>query len=158
MKWGVGDNPEMGDAVKVTVLASGFDLTLSDMDSAPNAGSGEPWIFHAEEEKAASVASQPSIPKDVKDMMTEMYGAEKLAQQTRDAARNKYAVLHPDQFDDHDVIAAFERTPTFNRSPKFNEELKRLNRADTRAAEPHNPQPRREDTANQPGDGAKIVF
>ncbi len=30
VKWGIGDNPEMGDKVKITVLASGFDMTLKE--------------------------------------------------------------------------------------------------------------------------------
>ena len=28
MKWGIGDDPSMGDKVKITVLASGFDVTI----------------------------------------------------------------------------------------------------------------------------------
>ena len=28
VKWGIADNPELGDKLKVTILASGFDLTL----------------------------------------------------------------------------------------------------------------------------------
>ena len=38
----------------------------------------------------------------------------------------KYAVLTPDQFDDYEVIAKIENSPTFTRSPRFNEELKKI--------------------------------
>ena len=41
-------------------------------------------------------------------------------------AKMKYAVLKPSQFDDHDVIALIESTPTYNRAPRFNDELRKI--------------------------------
>ena len=38
----------------------------------------------------------------------------------------KYAVLKPSQFDNHEIIAMIESVPTFNRDPRFNDELQRL--------------------------------
>ncbi len=130
VKWGIGDNPEMGDAVKVTILASGFDVTLVENNQGG-------IVFHADNDE-----KKPKIPTQktdkTKEMMEEMYGAEKLAKQVRDAAKVKYAVLTPDQFDDHEVIAIIERTPTFNRDPRFNEELRKLANAGAAMA-PHTP-------------------
>ena len=40
----------------------------------------------------------------------------------------KYAVLKPDQFDDHEVIALIESVPTYNREPRFNETLNDLSK------------------------------
>lgn len=119
VKWGVGDDPSMGDKVKVTVLASGFDVTLRE-------GGGP------DEKKETIVFSSDSRQeeKERKDISTEriaeVYGSEKVMKQRRSAARVKYAVLTPDQFDDHDVIALIESVPTFNRDTRFSDDLKKL--------------------------------
>ena len=36
VKWGIADNPELGDKVKITVLASGFDVTLREANRGEN--------------------------------------------------------------------------------------------------------------------------
>lgn len=127
VKWGIGDNPEMGDAVKVTVLASGFNVTLVE-GSNDSKGDGKGIVFEASEEEPA----EAPLKDNSQEIMVEMYGADKLAQQIREAAKVKYAVLTPEQFDDHEVIAMLERTPTFNRDPRFNEELRKIGRENPR--------------------------
>ena len=129
VKWGVADDPTLGDKVRVTVLASGFDVTLRE---------------DKEEEKVIIFESeQPN--KDERDTkaknidsgrIAEIYGTDKVKQQRRNAARMKYAVLTPDQFDDHQVVAMFENSPTFTRAPRFNEELKKLSETHTTDAIP----------------------
>ncbi|MDE6011099.1 MAG: hypothetical protein K2F87_06630, partial [Muribaculaceae bacterium] len=66
--------------------------------------------------------------EESKNRLKEIYGEDKLTKQSRDAAKLKYAVLLPSQFDDHEIITLLERTPTYNRDPKFNEEISRLGR------------------------------
>lgn len=132
VKWGIGDNPEMEDRVKVTVLASGFDVTLVGADdtrrgAAVNDEDPGPLIFEADEDKEhVHEDSGHAASGGTKEIMAEMYGIEKLSQQIRDAAKLKYAVLTPDQFDNHDIITLLERTPTFNRQPGFNDQLKQI--------------------------------
>lgn len=131
VKWGIGDNPDMEDKVKVTVLASGFDVTLVGADDNRNAaaatGNHGPVIFEADDDKdPTQEESTHAASGGTKEIMAEMYGIEKLSQQIRDAAKLKYAVLTPDQFDNHDIITLLERTPTFNRQPGFNEQLKQI--------------------------------
>ena len=60
------------------------------------------------------------------ERIAEVYGTDKLSKQRRTTARLKYAVLKPSQFDDHEVIALIESVPTYNREPRFNDELKRI--------------------------------
>ena len=55
-----------------------------------------------------------------------MYGSDKVIKQRRNTARMKYAVLTPSQLDDHEVIAMIESVPTYNREPRFNDELKKI--------------------------------
>ena len=123
VKWGIRDDPSMGDKMKVTVLASGFDVTIRETPSSKQ----------KEKENETIVFTPPKSPEEEKqrkeqstERIAEVYGTDKVKQQRRNTARLKYAVLTPDQFDDHEVIALIESVPAFNRDPHFQEELKKL--------------------------------
>ena len=127
VKWGIADDPTLGDKVKFTILASGFDVVIREGDDKNDSikfeGSKDP-----DKVSPASGSDQERI-KDV-------YGTDKLLKQLQDTAKVKYAVLTPDQFDNPEVITTFESTPAFNRSPKFNESLKQLSKTDESEAKP----------------------
>ncbi len=120
VKWGIADNPELGDKVKITVLASGFDVTLREGKKL-EAGPGpidmcdDPW-GDPDTDKTEEKAQK-------KDAMEEMYGKDVLRQKQRNADRQRYVVLQPDQYDDHEIIALMERTPTFNRDSRFRDQI-----------------------------------
>lgn len=118
VKWGIGDDPEMGDRVKITILASGFDVTLVEKSS----GSGKSIVFESKTEQEKIEEKQRK--EESNERIAEVYGTDKLSKQRRNTARLKYAILKPSQFDDHEVIAKIERTPTYNRDPRFNDDLK----------------------------------
>jgi len=126
VKWGIGDNPEMGDRVKITVLASGFDVTLVDRkpDGKPDGKEGPIIIFESKKDKEEELQRK----EESTERIAEVYGADKVIKQRRNAAKMKYAVLKPDQFDDHEVIALIESVPTYNREPRFNETLNDLSK------------------------------
>ena len=116
VKWGVADDPSLGDRVKVTVLASGFDVTLREEKAEK-----KKIVFEGsrkEEEK--------KMPDDSSGRIAEIYGTEKVIKQRRNIFKLKYAVLTPDQFDDHEVISMLEKSPAYTRTSKFNEELKKI--------------------------------
>ncbi len=125
VKWGIGDNPEMGDRVKITVLASGLDVTLVDRkpDGKPDGKEG-PIIFESKKDKEEELQRK----EESTERIAEVYGVDKVIKQRRNAAKMKYAVLKPDQFDDHEVIALIESVPTYNREPRFNETLNDLSK------------------------------
>lgn len=118
VKWGVADDPTLGDKVRVTVLASGFDVTLRDDRK-------EEKVIVFENDPKKKDERDPKTKSDDSGRIAEIYGTDKVMKQKRNAAKMKYAVLTPDQFDDHTVIAMIENSPTFNRAPRFNEELKK---------------------------------
>ncbi len=126
VKWGIADNPELGDKLKVTILASGFDLTLIE-GQKNNESKGQNLdnivLFGDGHE---SIASKAEHDKEVNRTIAEIYGKEKLKQQIRDANKAKYAVLDPSQYDNHEVVALLERIPTFNRDPMLLDELRKL--------------------------------
>ncbi len=146
VKWGIADNPELGDKVKVTVLASGFDLTLDSNEQEKIVMEGGN-VAKKKEEWHPAISSEEEITQS---RIEEVYGAEKRAEQMRDLARNKYAVLEPSQFDDPEIMAIIERTPAYNRDPDFNERLKNI-------SENINPLQEKSSSADNSGN-SKIVF
>lgn len=126
VKWGIADNPELGDKLKVTILASGFNLTLMDggKSNSPDDRKGEDMvIFGSESENPAAKAEQEA---EMDRQIKELYGAEKLTKQLRDANKAKYAVLDPALYDNHEIAALLERTPAYNRNQLFFDELRRI--------------------------------
>lgn len=126
VKWGIADNPELGDKLKVTILASGFDLTLVDgkKTKGENATEDDTIVIFGEghENNDKKVEHQEEMDRRI----AEIYGIEKLKQQIRDANRAKYAVLDPSQYDNHEVVALLERVPTFTRDQMFLDELRKI--------------------------------
>ena len=125
VKWGIADDPSLGDKVKFTILASGFDVKIRE-------GEGE-IVFHPGDNPDNAEKASEKSESDIQ-RITDIYGEEKLLKQLHDAAKVKYAVLSPEQFDNPEVITLIERTPAYNRSPKFNDTLKQLSRGESAPA------------------------
>ncbi|MDE7495588.1 MAG: cell division protein FtsZ [Muribaculaceae bacterium] len=141
VKWGVADDPSMGDKVKMTVLASGFDMTISE-----EASSG-PIIMESGQKEEPSISQTDK--KTQEQEIEKVYGKDTVAKWRREQNKVKYAVLTPGQFDDHDVIRRLEETPTYNRDVRFNESLS--SGRDTRQR-PSAPQPRHDNDLDSQSD------
>ena len=150
VKWGIGDNPEMGDKVKVTILASGFDVTINENQDAE--GKNKPWVFENDPESTAGKEKEKTDREETQQIV-EIYGREKLKEQERDANRIKYVVLKPEQFDDHEAIALIWRTPTYNRPQSVKEQLRQSSQAQAHAGAR-----RQEGAAQQRPSGNEITF
>ena len=126
VKWGIADNPELGEKIKITGLAAGFDVTLVDKEKG---GDGGVVVFRNEDNpapKSVDTVRKERQKEEDQIRIAEMYGHEKMATQMKIANKVKYAVLLPSQFDDMEVISMLERTPAYNRDPRFNSDLKQL--------------------------------
>lgn len=128
VKWGIGDDPSMGDRVKITVLASGFDITVMEKRSSGGDDKDKVITFESKKEKQEELQQK----EESTERIAEVYGADKVIRQRRNAARMKYAVLKPSQFDDHEVIALIESVPTYNRDSSFNSAMQKLADPETR--------------------------
>lgn len=137
VKWGIGDNPEMGDKVKITVLASGFDMTLKESDPAcvmpvgPGGDKGDkkgPIVLVSDEDQpTGEKALQDKIKQmEAQETMSTIYGHEKIKEKNRASDETRYVVLKPSQFDDLDVIAMLENHKAFNRAPGFKDEINKI--------------------------------
>ncbi len=159
VKWGIGDNPAMGDKIKITVLASGFDMTLKESSSAqpvkPAATGGDkkdPIVLVADyDQPTGEKALQDKIKQmEAQETMSTIYGHEKIKEKNRASDETRYVVLKPSQFDDLDVIAKLENSKAFNRAPGFKEELNRIGQTD--------PKPRPSDTREIDRGATPITF
>ena len=122
VKWGIANDPSLGDKVKFTILASGFDVKIRDAD-----GDKDTIIFTPKDSPDTNVKEEENAKND-QQRISDIYGAEKMLKQLHEAAKVKYAVLTVDQFDNPEVVTLLERTPAFQRSPKFNEMLRQLSK------------------------------
>ena len=131
VKWGIADNPELGNAVKVTILASGFDVTLRDepesqtiklrsgADDAENLGDDAPDFVFTEPE-------QDTPEKTASQVMADFYGSDITKGLQMDRLKMRCLVLTPEEFDDDDVISHLEKRPTVSRDSRANDEIHNL--------------------------------
>lgn len=131
VKWGIGDDPSLGDKVKITVLASGFDVTLRDdkkykPGEKPKEDKPGGKIIDMKGGASRETEEIAKQKKGALDEFMKTYGVDKIKQHRRDSDKMRYAVLSPSQFDDYEVIAMLERTPAFNRPTGFNDKLKKI--------------------------------
>lgn len=154
VKWGIADDPTMEDRIKMTVLASGFDMEIDASDktviviSGDTPGDDETPIVNTNKKKSDE------------ERIKEIYGAEEYIKWRKEQNMMKYAVLSPEQFDDHDVISKLEETPTFNRDSRFNEQLKKGNeggRRQQRSGTPGLTAPERSDNRRDDRDNSTPI-
>ena len=98
--------------MKITVLASGFDVTLREANRGENGKDKDEIIFGSDLDNTKDV---PASKAESREAIEEFYGADKVRQKKKNDDRQRYVVLTPDLYDDHEVIALMERTPTYNR-------------------------------------------
>lgn len=104
--WGAAMDNTLGDKLKVTILASGFDVSFGkegDITSKPTVAD----------------TKIPAGDKTDKDKLKEAYGQSKVAEIEQTGRRRYYKILTADDFDDDDVIRELEKSPTFTRSNKI---------------------------------------
>lgn len=111
--FGVCFDDTLEDKVKVTILASGFDVTIRDEEEeelghkggrVPHFGGG------------TRKPDKPKTPKeDPSERIKEQYGE----------VRDNFIVLTPDQMDDDDVIELLEHSAAYGRDRKIMDKFKR---------------------------------
>lgn len=101
--WGVAFDKELGEQIKITMLASGFDVDrLGEIQEIRNQDQPEPFSNNS-----IPVNSAPA-PR-ASDRIREEYG-EKV-----DTYRTNYIILKPDEMDSDTIIEVLEKSPTYNR-------------------------------------------
>lgn len=114
--WGAAVEESLGEAVKVTLLATGFSIT------------SVPGIRERQEEKTKAEEMQEQIERDAKlaqerrdkELIEKYYGKTGLKALTTVNYRQEPFVLTLEELDDDKIIEVLEKTPVFKREADFN--------------------------------------
>lgn len=101
--YGVAYDDTLGDKIKLTILASGFDAQPIIVKNNQMVRKGKP-----DKKAPSSVVASKAIE--------EQYGKEKAAALAAAKAKMLYVVLKPDQLDDDNVIEGLEKYPAYART------------------------------------------
>lgn len=105
--WGITYDETLGDKVKFTILAAGFDVTVREGRGA------------SDTIQITGVDSKPGKEESINsDRIRDFYGDEKIDEMQRKRDVVNYIILEPDQLDNDEIIDAFEKSPAFNRKKK----------------------------------------
>lgn len=111
--WGAAFDETLGEKVKITILATGIDL------------SGITPVSEFED-LAADV-------QDTVETVAAYYGEESIKEIDRAKARATYVILNDEQFDDDAVLELIDKSPAYNRDPQFLAKLSRSGASDETA-------------------------
>ena len=116
LKWGLAIDPELGNKVKVTVLATGFGI--EDVD-----GMNVHLRKHTEEE-TRRIAEQEEKRAEREDRRKHYYGSDGKTPQYK---RHPHIFLfRPEDLDNEDVIMQVEDTPTYKRTRQMLEDIRHI--------------------------------
>ncbi len=106
--WGTSLDDTLGDKVKITILASGFDVSLNDEVKVKGQSR---TIFGRPKPQPEKPEPKPDTQQEIKDI----YGTDKIDAQKRKKASANYIILTPNQMDNDVLINFFEKNPTYRR-------------------------------------------
>ena len=111
--WGIAFDNTLEDQIKVTVLASGFTVSL-DKESS--------FSTVSQTERRTPEAVAPRVSPDKR--LADEYGADAIKDIVLKQNKARYIILTADQMDDDDLIDMIEKNPTFGRKPDFRSQIK----------------------------------
>ncbi len=140
--WGLSHDTSLGNKVKITLLAAGFDTTTTASKPISVRPSGK--------RREDDVNVQPADTLNDKEKIEIEYGKDKSKAMFHGSEANRYIIFTPEQITDDEVIEVFEKNPTYNRDRKLLEELKHRAAAAARTASAPTPEPSAEKEEEKP--------
>ena len=147
--WGVGYDESLGNKVKITILASGFDITLREGENPFVIGGNQKGDFvfgnpaapkvkgkQGEGKKTKNAAAKPQalVPQNVvneakqstidDNRLTEEYGPSKIKDLTSNKERSSAIILGLNQLDDDNICDTLEKYPTYKRERSIIESIR----------------------------------
>ena len=126
--WGASYDRTLGDKVKITILAAGFDVTIDESKSRGTRSRVVNFNRNKKEEE-----------HDATQRLGDEYGKEAVLRMQGDKAKARYIVLTPSQMDDERSIEAIEKSPTYNRDKKTSDEIKEMGKSSSANADEPRP-------------------
>ena len=114
LKWGLATDPELGDKIKVTILATGFGI--EDVDGMDN------HIKKHTQEENERRAEEEEKEAERRLRRERIYGGDGKASKYK--RRPHIYIFRQEDLDNDDVISSVESTPTYKRTRQELEEIK----------------------------------
>ena len=105
IKFGWGFDDSLGNKIKFSILASGFDVSV-------NTNGTEIEVIEGKPEEKGSTTSE-----DLK-AIANAYGENKVGELIRKQETQNYYILEPSELDNDEMIAMVEATPAYNRDKR----------------------------------------
>ncbi len=112
--WGVAFDETLGNKVKISILAAGFDITIHEDGQNKR-------VFRAQQKPGMEDQPAPVSPGS---RLAAEYGEEKIGELQRKNDRQRYIVLTPQQMDDDSILEMLERTPAYKRDKKVADDIR----------------------------------
>lgn len=157
-KWGYCFDDTLGDRVKMSILASGFDLTVSERGTAD--GGKEVITFPGKRETENRQAGTPAPEQEAlerREIIAGEYGEDKITAHSQAMARANYVVLKPSQFDDDEAIVLFSKFPARMRDSQLKEKIRNTGPGSAEAKRTPAREPEHPGATHEGGDST-IVF
>ncbi|MDE6277792.1 MAG: cell division protein FtsZ [Muribaculaceae bacterium] len=110
--WGYGYDDTLGNQVKFTLLASGFDITVNGKTVVSGKDETEMII------KGADKPVLTEADMDMNDKVMENYGSEKVDDLRRKKETEKYIIFENEELDSDEAIEKMERVPAYLRGKR----------------------------------------
>ncbi len=145
--YGVYPDTSMGEKVKITILASGFEPSLSKPKQQEPEVAVQPKAEPAAtDQPAAEPAPQkpqrdPNAPisaedPEVRSKLEAQYGADAINKKIREKIRKRQIILTPDQLDNDAVIEGLEKNVAFERDTRLATEISAIHTPAPSASRP----------------------
>lgn len=117
-KWGLSRDPELGEKIKVTILATGFGVKVED---------GEMNITGQKAMSAAEIRNKRAQEAAEQNLIQNYYGK---AGTGNERLRPRFFLFSNEDLDNDNLISEVEATPTYKRSKLQYDELVRQSKGD----------------------------
>lgn len=114
--WGVAFDDTLGNKVKFTILAAGFDLTISEGEKGTMVTPHKNGVKVTSDKDATEIANHARL--------TQEYGT-KVDDMRRIKEEQRYIILQPDQLDNDQIIEVLATTPAYNRDKNIVNNLRK---------------------------------
>ncbi|MBR4898255.1 MAG: cell division protein FtsZ [Prevotella sp.] len=119
IKWGVAEDPELGNKVKVTILATGFGIS--------NVDGMQDRLTKQTREEASKLAEIQEREARNMERRAKFYDEDSNARTYK--RHPKIYLFRPEDLDNDDIISAVEQTPTYKRTREVLESISNQNAA-----------------------------
>lgn len=145
--WGLAFDRSLGDKIKITLLAAGFDTSANPAVEPTPTKNGNDRKNGATHDTPTVIDNPPKKGDDTR--LIEQYGKIKTEALTSTRETQKQIILSPDQLTNDEIIEIFEANPTFTRDANVVKEIRQKASEKNNAPAPSIDATKSSDSANQ---------